>query len=195
MLKKVLIGLAGLLVVFLIVVALQPNSFSVMRSTTIAAPAAAVFPHVNDFHAWTDWSPWEKLDPALKRTYEGAASGTGAIYKWSSEVNGVGAGMMTLTDSHPSELIQIKLDFFKPFEASNAVEFAFKPDGDKTVVTWKMSGASNFVGKAMCLFMNMDKMVGGDFEKGLASLKTVSETAKEKAHEAVETPAPPKAKG
>jgi hypothetical protein len=132
---------------------------------------------VNDFHNWNAWSPWAKIDPAMKQTYEGAPAGTGAIYSWNGD-NKVGEGRMTLKESRPNELIRIKLEFMRPFKAINDAEFAFKPDGNQTMVTWSMSGRKNFMFKAFGLFMSMDKMVGGDFEKGLASMKSIVETRK-----------------
>jgi uncharacterized protein YndB with AHSA1/START domain len=176
MLKKTLIALAAIVVIFLVVALLQPSEFRVARSTAIAAPAPAVFAQVNDFHKWQAWLPWEKLDPAMKKTYDGAPAGTGAIYSWSGN-NDVGAGRMTLTESRPNDLIRIKLEFMKPFAAINTTEFTFKPEGNQTVVTWSMFGENNFMAKAFGLFMNMDKMVGGDFEKGLAQLKSAAESA------------------
>ena len=176
--RKVLLSILGILVaivvIFCIVVALQPGDFRVTRSGTIAAPPAVVFDQVNDFHNWEAWSPWAKLDPDCKYTFEGPASGKGAVYAWSGN-DKVGEGRMTITESKPSELSLLDLHFIKPFENSCVTEFTFKPDGDKTNVTWTMSGKNNFIGKAFCLFMNMDKHVGGDFEKGLASIKTVAE--------------------
>jgi uncharacterized protein YndB with AHSA1/START domain len=179
MLKKILIVLAAILVAFLVVVALQPSEFRVARTATIAAPAAAVFAQVNDFHKWEAWSPWEKIDPALKETFEGPSAGQGAIYRWAGD-DKVGEGNMTITESRPDELIQISLEFLKPFESLCSTEFTFKPQGDQTEVTWTMAGRNNFLAKAMCLFMSMDKMVGGDFEKGLAQLKAVAEAASRK---------------
>ena len=145
----------------------------------MAAPPAEVFAHVNDFHKWADWSPWEKLDPAMKKTFSGAASGPGSVYEWTGN-DQVGTGRMTLTDSTPSDLIRIKLEFLKPFEATNNTEFIFKPEGAGTKVTWNMAGNNNFMAKAAGLFMNMEKMVGGDFEKGLAQLKTTVEAGVKK---------------
>ncbi len=174
MLKKILIVLAAIVVVFVVVVAMQPSDFRVARSATISAPAPAVFAQVNDFHKWEEWSPWAKLDPAAKSTFEGPPAGTGAIFRWAGNKE-VGEGSMTITESRPSDLIRIKLEFLKPFAATNTAEFTFKPEGDQTAVTWSMSGQSNFIGKAFCLFMDMDKMVGGQFEKGLASMKSIAE--------------------
>jgi uncharacterized protein YndB with AHSA1/START domain len=175
MLKKILVALAVIVIVLVIVVALQPATFRIARSTSIAAPVPKVFEQVNDFHKWDGWSPWAKLDPAMKTTFDGAPAGSGAIYSWSGN-NDVGEGRMTLTESRPNELIRIKLEFITPFAATNTTEFVFKPEADKTMVTWTMFGTNNFMAKAFGLFMNMDKMVGGDFDKGLAQLKSVAET-------------------
>jgi hypothetical protein len=157
------------------VVATQPEDFSVTRSATIKAPAERVFAEVNDFHKWDTWSPWAKLDPNMKTTYAGPDSGQGASYAWAGNEE-VGEGKMTMTESHPSQHVKIDLEFIKPFAAQNVTEFMFKPEGDATEVTWNMHGKNGFVGKAMCLVMSMDKMVGGDFEKGLAQLKTAVES-------------------
>jgi hypothetical protein len=172
--KWVLIGLGGVIVVFLIVVAMQPSDFKVERSATLRAPAPAAYAQVNDFQNWQAWSPWEKVDPALKRSYEGPKAGTGAVYAWQGNKD-VGEGRMTITESRPGELVRIKLEFFKPFAAVNDTVFRFQPSGEATTVTWTMSGQNNFVSKAMCLFVNMDRMVGGMFEQGLAQMKTVVE--------------------
>ena len=174
MIKKVFIGLAVIILLFLVVVAMQPAEFRVARSATISAPAPAVFAQVNDFHKWEAWNPWGKIDPAMKQAYEGAPAGVGAIYTWVGN-NEVGEGRMTITESRPSEAIKIKLEFYKPFAATNSAEFTFKPDGNQTAVTWSMSGENNFLAKAIHLFMNMDKMIGGQFEKGLASMKSMVE--------------------
>ena len=176
-LKKVLIGFVAILAVFAIVVALQPPDFAISRTASIAAPPAAPFAQVNDFHRWEAWSPWAKLDPAMKTTYEGPASGTGAIYHWAGN-DQVGEGRMTILESRPGELVRIKLEFLKPFAATNQADFTFKGDGAQTSVTWAMSGRKNFIQKAFCLFMDMDKMVGADFEKGLAQMKSAVEAKK-----------------
>lgn len=173
---KILIAIAVVVMALVGVVAVQPSGFRIARTTTISAPPLAVFAHVNDFHKWETWNPWAKLDPAMKQTYEGAAAGTGAIYTWAGNRE-VGEGRMTLTESRPSELIRIKLEFLKPFRATNTAEFTFKPDGDRTVVTWTMTGEKNFIAKAVGLVMNMDRMVGGQFETGLARMKSVVEAA------------------
>jgi hypothetical protein len=176
MLKIILISLAVIVIVFVVIVALQPSEFQVARSTTTSAPRAAVFAQVNDFHKWEAWNPWGKIDPAMKQTYEGAPAGIGAIYTWAGN-NEVGEGRMTITESRPSDLIRIKLEFFKPFAGTNIAEFTFKPEGNQTAVTWSMEGKNNFMAKAIHLFMNMDKMIGGQFEKGLATMKSVVESA------------------
>jgi hypothetical protein len=173
----VLIVLAVIVVVFVAIVAMQPADFRITRSATMSAPAADAFAQVNDFHNWDAWSPWAKLDPTMKQTYEGAPAGTGALYSWSG--NGkVGEGRMALSESHPNDLIRITVEFMRPFKATNTAEFTFKPEGNQTVVTWSMAGRNSFVFKAFGLFMNMDKMLGGEFEKGLASMKSVVEAAK-----------------
>jgi len=174
MLKKILIAVVLIIVVFVIIVATRPANFRVTRSATVAAPPSAVFAQVNDFHKWDAWSPWAKLDPAMKQTHSGAPAGTGAIYSWAGNKE-VGEGSMTITESRTNELIRIKLEFLKPFAAVSDTEFTFKPEGNQTAVEWTMAGTNNFIAKAMCMFMNMDKMIGGDFEKGLAALKAVAE--------------------
>ncbi|HEU5176033.1 MAG TPA: SRPBCC family protein [Burkholderiales bacterium] len=175
MLKWSLAAFAAIVVVFLIVVAMQPSDFRIERSATMRAPAPAAFAQVNDFQNWRAWSPWEKVDPALKRQYDGPRAGTGAVYAWQGNKD-VGEGRMTITDSKPAELVRIKLEFFKPFAATNQAEFRFKPAStDTTAVTWTMTGQNNFLSKAICLFVDMDKMVGGMFEQGLNQMKTVVE--------------------
>ena len=177
MLIKILIVLAVLLVVFALFVAMRPSEFRITRSAKIAAPPSAVFPLVNDLHQWMAWSPWEQKDPGMTRSYEGPSAGVGAGYGWSGNKD-VGAGRMTITDSRPDDLVRIRLEFLKPFKATNTTEFTFTPaaDGRTTNVTWTMTGHNNFMGKAFCLFMDMDKMVGADFEKGLAAMKTTAES-------------------
>ena len=172
MLKKILIGLSAIIVIFLIVVALQPADFRISRSAVIAAPPAAVFEQINDFQKWNAWSPWAKLDPNAKNTFEGPASGVGAKFAWSGN-NEVGEGSMMITDAKPAERVLMDLVFTKPFAAKNVTEFTLKPEGTGTAVTWSMSGKNNFMGKAVGLLMNCDKMVGGQFEKGFENLKAV----------------------
>jgi uncharacterized protein YndB with AHSA1/START domain len=194
MLKKILLtGLIGFLAiigVLAIVVAMQPSDFEIARQIVIDAPPVAVFDHVNDFHNWEAWSPWAKLDPAAKNTFEGPSSGKGAIFRWAGN-DQVGQGSMTILESRPAELVKIHLHFIKPFEDTATAEFTFKPSGDQTTVTWSMFGKNNFIEKAFCLFMDMDAMLGGDFEKGLASMKTVVEDAQGAVQEVQTTDAEP----
>jgi len=175
MLILILILLA-VVTVFVLIVAMQPSEFRVARSVTMSAPAPALFAQVNDFHRWEAWNPWGKIDPAIKQTYEGAPAGVGAIYSWVGN-NQVGEGRMTITESRPNDLIRLKLEFYKPFAATNSAEFTFKPAGDQTAVTWSMTGNKNFMAKAIHLFVSMDKMIGGQFDKGLGSMKSVVEGA------------------
>ena len=174
MLKKILLVLAVIVVVFLIIVATRPAEYRVTRSASMTAPPPVAFAQVNDFHKWEAWNPWGKIDPAMKITYEGASAGKGAIYTWVGNSE-VGEGRMTITESRPSDLILINLEFFKPMAGVSLTEFTFKPEGNQTVVTWTMTGKNNFIAKAMCMFMNMDKMIGRQFEKGLAAMKSVVE--------------------
>ncbi|MES2692434.1 MAG: SRPBCC family protein [Verrucomicrobiota bacterium] len=174
MLSTILIGLAVLVVLLLIIAALQPAQFVVERNGTVSAPPAAVFPYVNDFQKWGAWSPWEKLDPNLKRTFSGPAAGVGAVYEWAGNKQ-AGEGRMTITESRPSDLVRIKLEFLKPFTATNTTIFTFTPIGEQTAVNWRMTGEKNFLFKLVGLFMSMDKMVGKDFEKGLMQLRAAAE--------------------
>lgn len=193
MLKKILIAfavLAAIVGAFLIYVALQPSDFRIERQIKINAPADVVFAQVHDFHNWEAWSPWAKLDPKAKNTFKGPASGKGAIFSWAGN-DEVGEGQMTITESEPSKLIRIKLDFIKPFEDTCTTEFKFKSADKETEVTWTMSGEKNFVSKMVCMFMNMDKMVGGDFEKGLGQMKSVAETAAKKEEKTESPPSGP----
>lgn len=174
MLKKILAAVAAALVGLVLVIALQPKTYKVTRSAVIPAPPAEVFAQVNDFHAWEAWSPWAKLDPAVKNTFEGAPSGAGAVFKWAGN-DKVGEGRMTLTESRPAERIRIRLEFIKPFASACDTGFDFAPAAGGTTVTWTMSGENDFLSKAMCLFMGgMDKLVGPDFERGLANLKAAT---------------------
>jgi hypothetical protein len=174
MLKKILLALALVVAVFAAVVALQPSEFRVSRSATIAAAPPDVFAHVNDLGKWQAWSPWAKVDPAAKATFEGPPAGEGAVFKWSGNSE-VGEGSMTVIESRPSERVRFRLDFVKPMPGTSYSEFAFAPQGNQTAVTWTMSGHNNFLAKAICMFMNIDRMMGGQFEKGLANLKAVAE--------------------
>lgn len=179
MIKKNLILLAIIAAVLAGVVAVQPADYRFSRSTAISAPPAIVFAQVNDLRKWPEYSPWMKLDPAAKNTFEGPPAGPGAVFAWAGNSQ-VGAGRMTITESRPGELVRFRLEFLKPFAMTAAAEFTFTPDGPQTIVAWSMTGKNNFIGKAVGLVMNMDKSVGGDFEKGLASLKALSEAAAKK---------------
>jgi len=174
MLKKISMGLIMVIVAVLGLALTQPDSFKVQRSINIKAPPEKIMSYLNDFHQWPSWSPWEKLDPNLKRTFEGAPSGTGAVYAWSGN-DQVGQGRMEIVDNNMPAQLGIKLDFIKPFASSNRAEFTLQPQGDSTVVTWTMTGPSQFITKLMGVFYSMDKMIGKDFEKGLAQLKQLAE--------------------
>ncbi len=176
MLTKILIASALILVALVVVIARRPADFRYARSATISAPAPVVFANVNDQHKWEAWSPWAKSDPAMKQAYAGAASGVGSIYTWSGNSE-VGEGRSTIVESRASDLIRFKLEFKRPFTGTNDVEFTFKPEGAQTVVTWTMWGKCNFMSKAAGLFMDCEKMCGGQFEKGLSSLKSLVENA------------------
>ncbi len=175
MLTKILIGIAVVVVVFLVVVMMQPTDFRVVRTARIKGTPAAVFAQVNNFHNWPGWSPWEKLDRESKKTFEGPEEGKGASYSWNGN-NSVGEGKLTITDSKPNEQILMQLEFKRPFVCNNDTEFTFKAEGDETVISWDMSGKNNFMAKMMGLFMNMDNMVGGQFEEGLENMKKIVET-------------------
>lgn len=176
MFKKIIIGLAALILIFVAIVAMQPSSYRIERTAKIAAPQADLFGQVNDFYKWETWSPWAKLDPAAKITFEGPDSGQGAVMNWAGN-DKVGEGKLTIVESRPNELVKVKVDFVEPFEGTNTSEFQFKPEGDQTAVTWIMSGEHNFIGKAFCLVMNGEKMMGDDIEKGLAQMKSAAKTA------------------
>ncbi len=170
MIKKILLGLAALVAVFLIIVATRPADFKVTRSAIIPAPPAAVFAQVNDLHKWDAWSPWAKLDPNSKATFEGPAAGAGASMAWAGN-DKVGEGRMTITDSRPNEEIHMRLEFIKPFQGTSETEFLFAPEANGTRITWTVSGKNNFVGKAFSLFVDCDKMMGGQFEQGLENMQ------------------------
>ena len=174
MLVTLLIVPAVLVVVFVIIVAMRPDEFRVTRRASISAPPAAVFVHVNDLHKWQAFSPWAKMDPVAKTSFAGPLAGVGAVFTWAGNKQ-VGEGSMTITESRPCELIRFRLDFVKPFEGTNTAEFTFTPEGAGTVVAWTMSGKNTFLFKAVGLFMNCEKIVGGQFDQGLASLKAIVE--------------------
>jgi hypothetical protein len=174
MLIKIILGLVVVIGALAAFVATRPSEFAVTRSATFAAPAATVFAQVNELKKWEAWSPWAKKDPQSKSTYAGPAAGKDASMTWAGNKD-VGEGRMTIVESKANELVRFKLEFFKPFEATNEAQFTFKGEGDRTALTWTMTGRNNFIGKAMCLFFDMDKMVGGDFESGLQAIKGIVE--------------------
>jgi carbon monoxide dehydrogenase subunit G len=175
MLKIIAIAVVVLVAAVLIFAATRPDNFRVQRTTSIKAPPEKIFALINDLHRWGSWSPWEKMDPEMKRTYSGAASGNGAVYAWQGNSK-VGEGRMEISDTSPPSKVTIKLDFIKPFEAHNTAEFTLEPKGDSTTVTWTMYGPSPYMAKVIGVFNSMDSMIGKDFETGLANLKTVAET-------------------
>ncbi|KFE66379.1 SRPBCC family protein [Hyalangium minutum] len=181
MLKKILISLGVVIVGFVGFVSTRPDTFTVQRTAKIQASPEFAFALVNDFHHWNEWSPWDAMDANMKRTFEGAA-GIGAKYGWVGN-DQVGEGRMTIEESKPNELVRIKLEFLKPMETASTTTFEFKPEEAGSLVTWRMEGNHNFISKAMCVFMDMDTMVGGDFEKGLASMKKVAEAEATKRNE------------
>ncbi|HZT56595.1 MAG TPA: SRPBCC family protein [Burkholderiaceae bacterium] len=174
MFKTVALVIAALIGGVLVFASTKPDSFSVQRSASIKAPPEKIFAVLNDFHRWTEWSPWEKLDPAMKRTLGGAASGKGATYAWEGNSK-AGQGRMEIIESAPASKVGIQLDFIKPFEGHNIAEFTLTPQGDATRVDWVMRGPTPFVSKLMQVFVSLDAMIGKDFEEGLANLKRVTE--------------------
>ena len=154
--------------------ATKPSTFRVQRMVSIKAPPKTIFALINDLHRWSAWSPYEKKDPAMKRTFGGAATGVGAMYEWNGDKN-VGQGRMEIVEAAPPSKVVIKLDFMRPFEARNIAEFTLTPQGNATNVTWAIHGPNLFIGKVMSVFINMDTMIGRDFEAGLADLKTIAE--------------------
>lgn len=175
MLHFILIALAVVVVLFILVVATRPSQFRVTRSARMTAPPDRIFAQVNELRKWEAWNPWGKLDPNTKLVYDGPPAGVGASYTWAGN-NQVGEGMNTIINSQPGERVLLRLDFAKPMKATNMAEFTFVPDGSQTVVTWSMTGKYNFVGKVFGLFVNCDTMIGGQFEKGLAAMKSLVET-------------------
>jgi hypothetical protein len=176
MLNKVLLTIAVIIVLFAIIVASQPSDFRVVRAITISATPEVVFDQINNLHKWQEWSPWAKLDPNSKITFEGPDSGVGAMFGWSGNKE-VGEGKMMIIESVPNEQVKFRLDFVKPFAGTNYAEFKLDDKSNGTVVTWSMNGEKNFIFKAMGLFMSCDKMLGPQFEKGLAQLKKIAEAA------------------
>jgi len=176
LLRTIALGVLAVLVVGIAFIASRPASFTVERSAEIAAPPEAVFALLNDFHQWGRWSPWEKLDPNMKRMFDGPPSGPGASYSWSGN-DDVGAGRMKIVDAKPGESLSIELEFLKPYPAKNQTTFTLAPAAGGTQVRWAMNGENGFVGKALSLVMNMDALVGKDFEAGLANLAAAAKSA------------------
>lgn len=174
MLVKILIAVVIVVLGLAAFVATRPAEFRVTRTASFAAPAPVVFAQVNELRKWEAWSPWAKKDPQMKQAYAGPAAGASAVASWVGNKD-VGEGRMSIVESRPAELVRFKLEFFKPFAATNSAEFTFKEQGGRTAVSWSMSGRNNFVGKAMSVVFDFDKMIGADFEAGLASMKTIVE--------------------
>jgi hypothetical protein len=172
----ILIAAVAIVALLIVIVATRPADFRVTRSARIGAPADLVFANVACLRKWEAWSPWARKDPNAKSTFSGPESGAGASMHWAGNKQ-VGEGRMTITDSRPTELIRIRLEFLKPFKATHTAEFNFKSAGDQTEVTWSMFGKNNFMSKAFTMIMDCDKMIGADFEIGLASLNAASESA------------------
>ena len=176
MIIKILIGLVAVIAILLIIVALRPADFRVERSASIAATPIALFEQVNDHRRFAVWNPFMKLDPNVKNSYSGPGSGVGAACSWEGNSK-IGAGSATIIESKPGELVRQRMDWKRPMEGTSTVEFTFKPAGDKTVVTWAMYGKNNFMGKLVSLFINCEKMVGPQFERGLADLGKIAAAA------------------
>jgi carbon monoxide dehydrogenase subunit G len=175
MFKIIVTALIVVVAAILIMAAARPDTFRVERSIRVSAPPEKIFHYVNDFHQWGVWSPYEKLDPSMKRTYGGAAAGKGAVYEWDGNSK-AGQGRMQIIDSSEPARIVIELEFIKPITGHNRATFDFQPAGSGTRVTWSMDGPSPYIAKLMGLFFNMDRLIGADFETGLANLAAVSET-------------------
>ncbi|HEX9154150.1 MAG TPA: SRPBCC family protein [Nitrospira sp.] len=173
MLKIIGLIIVALIVALLIYAATRPDTFRLQRSITINAPPDRVFPFINDFHQWPLWSPWEKMDPNMRKTHSGATQGRGAVYEWDGNKN-VGTGRSEIVESVPPSTVKIKLDFFKPFEAHNTAEFTLDSRDGSTNVTWAIDGPQPYMMKVMSIFINSDKMVGGQFGTGLGNLKALA---------------------
>lgn len=177
MLIRVLVAAVVVIGAVAAVIASRPSEFHVARATTIAAAPAVVFAQINDFHKWEAWNPWGKMDPGMKQSYEGEPAGVGAVYRWSGN-HEVGEGRMTIVESRPNVQVKVQLEFYKPFAGTSLATFTLMPQGtNQTLVTWSMEGQNTFMAKAVHMVMNMDKMIGGQFEKGLAAMKTAAEAA------------------
>ncbi len=183
MFKKILMGLLMAVVALVVVIATRPSTYQVSRSASIAAPVDVVFAQINDFHNWAQWSPWDNLDPKMTKTYSGSPAGKDAVYHWVGN-DKVGEGEMKIVDVVPNEKVDIKLDFIKPFVSTANTVFTLAPEAEGSKVTWTMSGHNNFMSKAFSMVMNMDKMIGADFDKGLAAMKGIAETEAKKQAEA-----------
>jgi hypothetical protein len=199
MFKKIVLGAliaaAVIIALFVAIVAMQPSVYHVQRTATMNAAPEAIFAQVNDFHKWDAWSPWLELDPNSKVSFEGPEAGEGAVFRWVGNEN-VGEGSMTILKSRPYEFVKYRLDFIKPFEDTATSEFILKPEGEQTEVTWAMDGKYNFIGKAICLFMDMDKMIGDNYAEGLENIKRIVEAepptpTEPDAQSAPETPSEP----
>ena len=174
MLMNIVLVVIVVIVALLVYAATRPDDFRVQRTTRIKAPADRIYPNIADFHKWAMWSPYDKLDPTMKKTMSGAPFGKGAVYQWSGNSK-AGSGRMEIVEANEPAKVGIKLDFEKPFRANNLTEFTLKPAGDTTDVTWTMTGTSPLVMKMMGVFMNMDNLIGKDFVTGLESLKAIAE--------------------
>jgi uncharacterized protein YndB with AHSA1/START domain len=173
MFKTILIVVVVLIAAILVYAATLPDDFRVQRTTSIKASPEKIFALINDLHRWDSWSPWEKMDPAMQRTFSGATAGKGAVYAWQGNSK-VGEGRMEIADASPPSRVMIKLDFIKPIEGHNTAEFTLDPKADSTNVTWSMYGPSAYIAKVIGVFASMDKMIGKEFETGLANMKAVA---------------------
>jgi hypothetical protein len=174
MFKKIIIGLSVLILIVLALAFMQPATYSVTRSIAIKAPPERIQPLISDFHNWPLWSPWEKLDPAMKRTFSGATKDIGAVYAWEGNKD-VGRGRMEVISLAQPTKVGIKLDFYEPMESAAMTDFVLDAKGETTTVTWTMSGKTDFIAKVMGVFVSMDSMIGPDFERGLSQMKAVAE--------------------
>lgn len=179
--KWIGLGFLGVVAVFCVIVAMQPSEFQVQRSLSMQAPPDVVFGEVQDFHKWPRWSPWEKLDPGMKKEFQGPSAGVGSSYHWVGN-DQVGEGRMTITRADVPSRIEIDLVFIEPWAAKNPTTFTFEPEGTGTRVTWSMRGKNDFMGKAFSLVMDMDQLIGADFDKGLAALSIAALAAAPAAH-------------
>jgi len=175
MVKNISIIVAVIVVAFLVYAAASPDTFRITRTASIKAPPERIYPYMSDFHKGDLWSPYEKKDPAMKRTFRGAESGKGAVYEFDGNKKSTGKGRLEIIEAVPPTRVVLTLDMIEPMQGHNIVEYTLEPNGDSTSVTWSMTGKNSYLGKIICTFINMDKMVGGDFEAGLANLKALVE--------------------